>query len=102
MYNSFHKPFNSLSKVDFITRDNFDELLISATSEIKEGTVECDHSSRRRNSHLKICRYPEKPNLCLINSVRNSNLGLCFSPSNVAFVSSLWTDLAKILRELGP
>ena len=43
--NSFHKAQNILCKADFITWDDFDELLILATLEIKESTVECYHSS---------------------------------------------------------
>ena len=38
---------NGFTKADFITWDNFDELLISASLEIKEGAVECYHSSSR-------------------------------------------------------
>ena len=38
---------NGFTKADFITWDNFDELLISASLEIKEDAVECYHSSSR-------------------------------------------------------
>ena len=63
IYNGLHKALNGLCKADFITWHNFDELLILAILEIKEGAVECYHSSRHCYSRLKIRRYPEKPNI---------------------------------------
>ena len=69
MFNSFHK---ALCKADFIKWDNFDELLIPATLEIKEGAVECYHTFRCCNSHLKIWRYTEKP-------IRNTQKCKCLS-----------------------
>ena len=62
MFNSFHKALNGLCKADFITWDNFDELLIPATLEIKEGAVKWHHFSRPCNSHIKFLHYSEKPN----------------------------------------
>ena len=57
----FHKALNCLCKVHFITWDNLDGLLIFATLEIKE---DCRMLSffYAFCRHLKIRRYPEKPN----------------------------------------
>ena len=62
IYKSFQKALNALCNTDFITWDYSVGLLILATLEIKEGAVECYHSSRHYDSRLEILRFLEKPN----------------------------------------
>ena len=61
--------------------DNFDELLILITYEIKKDAVECYHYSRRCSSRLEICRYAEKPNTCSPNSSFLAPISFVFCPS---------------------
>ena len=60
------------------------------------------HSVRCCCRHHLACCY-QLPDCCLLWPVSGIQiLGLCFFAANVTFLSSLWTDLAKVLRELWP
>ena len=62
------------------------------------------HLQRSHVPHVRPRRQPHLPvrqGQSTVTKVRNSNLGLCFFPFKCCvFLSSLRTDLAKMLREL--